>query len=223
LGSGVTSLSVSRRDVGFLTAHLARLSAGEPGEPGTAVRVVVRPESLGVYSAPPLGVVCVLVVPLAAPAARDDRTVAAGALHLAIEGTEIGGRDPAVFELPAPEAGVDELRELPPSDGWHLPMQGVAEDLVPLVDAAVAELRARSAASPALRDAIAAEIWDRPAWAGLPMRVLHAARLLGFLGRDGSRVAAATAEDWKRLTTVRGQVFVRSGPAMARLRLVPST
>jgi hypothetical protein len=58
-------------------------------------------------------------------------------------------------------------------------------------------------------DALAAEIWDEPSFGGLPLRVLHAARLLGLLAEDSSRVAAATRTGWKRLTTVRGQVFVR--------------
>ena len=44
----------------------------------------------------------------------------------------------------------------------------------------------------------------------LPLRVLHAARRLGFLTDDASRVTACTMTGWKRLTTVRGQVFVRT-------------
>ena len=40
------------------------------------------------------------------------------------------------------------------------------------------------------------------------MRALHAARQLGMLGSDMSRVSAATSGPWKRFSTSRGQVFV---------------
>jgi hypothetical protein len=58
--------------------------------------------------------------------------------------------------------------------------------------------------------ALAESIWERHAFGGLPMRALHAARRLGFLTDDASRVTASTCTGWKRLTTVRGQVFVRA-------------
>jgi hypothetical protein len=77
------------------------------------------------------------------------------------------------------------------------------------VDAAVAEFRRRA---PSVVDpqALAEQIWERPSFGGLPLRVLHAARRLGFLTDDASRVTACTMTGWKRLTTVRGQVFVRT-------------
>ena len=112
------------------------------------------------------------------------------------------------------------LTHLPPSDGWQPPMFAVAGDLSPKVDEATAEFEARSAGRGAReQELIAEEIWGRAAFAGLPMRALHAARQLGMLGSDMSRVSAATSGPWKRFSTSRGQVFVyASGPA-ARLSL----
>ncbi|MEK9810457.1 MAG: hypothetical protein VW362_08415, partial [Candidatus Nanopelagicales bacterium] len=67
----------------------------------------------------------------------------------------------------------------------------------------------------------AEQLWDRPTFGGLPLRVLHAARRLGFLVDDGSRVTACTTSGWKRFTTVRGQIFLRTVPPGQRpLRVV---
>ena len=98
---------------------------------------------------------------------------------------------------------------LPPAEGWQLPIHGVCGDIIPGVDAAIAEYR-RRAASVVDPQALAEQIWERPSFGGLPLRVLHAARRLGFVTDDGSRMTACTMTGWKRLTTVRGQVFVRT-------------
>jgi hypothetical protein len=98
---------------------------------------------------------------------------------------------------------------LPPMEGWQLPIHGVSGDIVPEVDAAVAEFR-RRAAMVVDAQALAEQIWERNSFGGLPLRALHAARRLGFLTDDASRVTACTMTGWKRLTTVRGQVFVRT-------------
>jgi hypothetical protein len=111
--------------------------------------------------------------------------------------------------LPEPAVGSPGLAMLPPSEGWQLPIHGVSGDVVPGVDAAVAEFR-RRASSVVDPQVLAEQIWERPSFGGLPLRVLHAARRLGFLTDDASRVTACTMTGWKRLTTVRGQVFVRT-------------
>ena len=104
---------------------------------------------------------------------------------------------------------------LPLSEGWHLPIHGVSGDVIPEVDAAVAEFRRRA---PSVIDsqALAEQMWERNSFGGLPLRVLHAARRLGFLTDDASRITASTTTGWKRLTTVRGQVFVRTVPPTQR-------
>jgi hypothetical protein len=120
--------------------------------------------------------------------------------------TESGMTD---LRLPEPAVGSPGLAILPPAEGWQLPIHGVSGDVVPEVDVAVAEFRRRAAAvvDPQV---LAEQIWERPSFGGLPLRVLHAARRLGFLTDDASRVTACTMTGWKRLTTVRGQVFVRT-------------
>jgi penicillin-binding protein 1C len=81
--------------------------------------------------------------------------------------------------LPDPAVGSPGLAMLPPSEGWQLPIHGVSGDVVPEVDAAVAEFRRRA---PGVVDpqVLAEQIWERPSFGGLPLRVLHAARRLGF-------------------------------------------
>ncbi len=69
---------------------------------------------------------------------------------------------------------------------------------------------------------VAEATWDAPGWGGLPMRALHAARLLGFLTHPGARIETATISGWKRLVTPGGQVFVRSSVGPVRLSLVPN-
>ena len=128
----------------------------------------------------------------------------------------VGGVD---LILPDAVVGDSSLAVLPPTDGWQLPIAGVSGDIVPVVDEAVAEFRKRSAAG-ADPQRLAQEIWERPGFGGLPVRALHAARRLGFLSDDASRVSASTCTGWKRLTTVRGQVFVRTVPPVGRPRLL---
>ena len=197
------TIRLNEAEARYLAAHLDRLIAWDSGTP---VRVQVAGGSLGVFGVPPLGVITFVAVPLASTDAQEiDRTVAAVDLR-----TRVTPDVP--FDIPqqaVPSAG---LSNLPPKDGWQLPIPAVAGDLVPLVEESVEEFRARTVAvTPATQQLIAEEIWSRTAWAGLPMRVLHAAKQLGFIARDPSRVSASTGGTWKRLTTARGQVFVH-GP-----------
>jgi hypothetical protein len=104
-----------------------------------------------------------------------------------------------------------------------VPIAGVASDLTALVAEAVAEFNARAAGlTDTGQQVIADEIWERTAWAALPMRSLHASKRLGMLGNDSSRVSAASSGDWKRFTTQRGSVFTRRAGTSpkARLRLI---
>lgn len=112
------------------------------------------------------------------------------------------------------------MSHLPPPDDGQLPITAVSGDLVPLVEAATREFAERVAGSPPReQQEVAEEIWSRPGFGGMPIRALHAARQLGMLPADASRIAAATSGHWRRLITSRGQVFsYASGPA-ARLAL----
>ena len=82
-------------------------------------------------------------------------------------------------------------------------------------------LKIRMTATQTIDEAQPEATWDKPGWGGLPMRALHAARLLGFLTHPGARIETATVSGWKRLVTPAGQVFVRNTAGPVRLSLVP--
>jgi len=115
---------------------------------------------------------------------------------------------------------IPSVLHLPPEDGWQMPLHAVAGDLIPAVSQALTEFEARTVGfSEHAQQSVAEEIWSRPAWGGLPMRVLHAAYRLGFIPQDMSRVSSAANGPWRRFTTVRGQVFSYDRGPAARLAL----
>lgn len=189
-----------------------------------AAHVVTAQQALGVFTAPPLGVLVFLAIPTVDPVGEDDtvdRIVSLAALADVVKAEASTGMD--IRSLPvehvAPGAN-PSLAHLPPAHGWQMPIHGLSGDLVPIIDEATEEFRRRSHGLPArAQESIANEIWDRPAFAGLPLRVLHAAHRLGMLANDRTKVSAAACGPWKRLTTPRGQIFFyQHGPA-ARLSL----
>lgn len=184
-----------------------------------AARVVSTPTALGVFTAPPLGVLAFVAVPrTGSDEDATDVTVQLSSLADALRHGpfELDSVPAAVVPLGPPPS----LAHLPPSDGWQIPIHAISGDLIAPVDAATVEFESRSIGHPAsVQEQIAEEIWSRPAFGGLPLRSLHAARQLGMLTNDMSRVSAATSGQWRRLSTVRGQVFsYATGPA-ARLAL----
>lgn len=207
--SALTVLGLPGHEGRLLSAHLDRLAAWDPGG---HVRVVARGSAVGVYAAPPMRVISFVALPLREPTLEDVDVSARISDVRAGLVTESGVTD---LRLPEPAVGSPGLAMLPPSEGWQLPIHGVSGDVVPEVDAAVAEFRRRAAAA-VDPQALAEQIWERPSFGGLPLRVLHAARRLGFLTEDASRVTACTMTGWKRLTTVRGQVFVRTSTPTQR-------
>ncbi len=201
--SALTTLALPAHEGRLLAAHLDRLAAWDPSG---HVRVVARAGAVGVYAAPPMRVVSFVALPLRSPVTEDiDVSARISDVSAGLDSTS-GATD---LRLPEPAVGSPGLALLPPAEGWQLPIHGVSGDVVPEVDAAVAEFR-RRASSVVDQQALAEQIWERPSFGGLPLRVLHAARRLGFLTDDASRVTACTMTGWKRLTTVRGQVFVRT-------------
>ncbi len=209
------AILLGERETRLLEAHLQRHRRWND----TAhVRVVVStaeaPSHIGVYAAPPMGVISYVQLPLAgAVVASADATVTARDIAFQPQGQGL-----TKLELPVSGPGKPELAVLPPTDGWHLPIHGVAGDVMPTVEAAVAEFKSRSV-SAVDADALAEEIWSRQVFGGLTMRMLHTARLLGMLGADSARIAASTRTGWKRLTTLRGQIYQRVPGALDRPKL----
>lgn len=184
-------------------------------------RIISTDSALGIYTTPPMDVMCFLAFPVTESEEGVDRTIALASLITELEGSESGSFDPdGLSEMKVPVTRGPNLGHLPPADGWQMPITAVASDIMPIVEEAVAEFTRRAQGlTPRGQEVIAEEIWDRPAWAGLPMRVLHAARRLRLLTAEPVRIASATSGPWKRLSTPRGQVFVHSTGEAARLGL----
>ncbi len=205
------TLTLATDDARVLGAFGRRQLVWDPRLP---VRVVSTASAIGLYTAPPLNVLALFAVPATIDGDPIDATVSLASLVAEFDAT-VGFGTPiqiaALREVPVPVTSAMSVAHLPPADGWQMPMQALAGDLLVHVDTAVAEFTARSAGqAEAVQQSIADEIWERPTWAALPMRVLHAAQRLGMMTNDQSRVSAATCGPWKRLATARGQVFTRT-------------
>jgi hypothetical protein len=213
----LASASVGRLDAALLRGYLDRLITWDRR---ALVRVVATPGALNVYGSPSSGVLTQLEMSTAIVGPEGiDHIASAKMLRQAV------GRDaqtvPLDLALVPLAAGGHTLAHLPPANGWQLPIHAVAGDLLPLLDAAAAEYRRRGAPLGSLeQQQLSDEIWGEIAWAGLPLRVLHLARLLGFLGPNSSRVTAATCGPWKRFTAMRGRVYTRTRGLHPGLHLV---
>ena len=193
-----------------------------------AARIVTRGGVVGIYAPLPMDVLALIVLPLAASAEATegetpeiDATVSAGRMRDIIADVS---RLAPVTDLVIPDSvtGSPSLALLPPQSRWLPGERGMAGDLAPMVDSAVAAFRAHVPVSGSLHATLLAEsAWDAPGWGGLPMRALHAARLLCFISHPGARIESGTVSGWKRLVTPGGQVFVRTQSG-ARLSLVPT-
>lgn len=205
----VVSLALPGHEGRLLSSHLDRLASWDPSG---SVRIVARGSAVGVYAAPPMRILSFVALPLSEPVTEGiDITATVADARAGITSDS----NVALLRIPNSVLGDPALAVLPLSEGWHLPIHGVSGDIIPEVDEAVAEFRRRA---PSVIDsqALAEQMWERNSFGGLPLRVLHAARRLGFLTDDASRVTASTTTGWKRLTTVRGQVFVRTVPPTQR-------
>ena len=196
-------------------------------EPTMAARITVGERALAIYAVLPMDVMCALAVPaeVSSDAVGDDVTTALQSFVSGISGAISSGNTVHfdVTTLPHVTASVGQgltLASLPPADGWQMPIHGVSSDITPQIREAVVEFQERTQGMSERQAAsVAEEIWSRSAWAGLPMRVLHAARRLRLLTDEPLRVTAATCGPWKRLSTPRGQIFSYTAGIEARLGL----
>ena len=183
--------------------------------PAGAARLVIAGSSVGVFVTPPWDVMAFAAVP--ADTGSDepiDVIVSLPALTQMLTDTGVIDVDALPTVQVTPAQGVT-LLDLPPRDGWQLPIHGISGDIAGLVEAGHDEVKARTATlAPRDTDLEIRRWWASPGWSGLTMGVLFAAHQLGMLPKDRSKVAAATSGPWKRLSTSRGQVFsFASGPA----------
>ena len=219
----LSTMRLAKDEVLHLAGFLGRVLGWDER---SAVRIVQRGKVLGFYSALPMDVLAFIALPAVLDGIDDldgeiDLTVSAGRLRDIIGDTSKLETVTDV-RLPDPVAGSPALAVLPPAGPWSSGEKGMAGDLAPVVDAAVAEFRAQVPKSGSLNATLLAEAaWDAPGYGALPMRALHAARLLGFLSHPGAHIETGNISGWKRLVTPSGQIFVRSNSLPPKLSLVP--
>lgn len=188
-------------------------------------RLLTTAKAMGVYTAPPMDVLAFFAIPIDADVddVPLDRAVSLHSLMKELERIAADGLPfdaDALLEVTVPVTSSMNVAQLPPAEGWQIPITAVAGDLLSMVTEATDEFTRRAEGKgEGERQLIADEIWERTAWAGLPMRALHAAQRLGMIGNDSARISAATNGPWKRLSTPRGQIFTRTSGSSARLAL----
>ncbi|MFG2916714.1 hypothetical protein ACGF0D_27990 [Kitasatospora sp. NPDC048298] len=189
----------------FDRAAAVRIQAVGPGE-GDGV--------LAVFGRLPLGgsgALAIRTVRLSGLDEAVDLTVSAGQL---LDGVDA---DAGAVALPAPVTGPAWAGMLPPRTGWRPVGAPSVAEVYPELMAGVREFRERSEAVPAhhrtraVLDALADEIWSRPVTAlpELPLRVPHAAYVIGFL-RPDAPLTVHRAGGWLRLSAPAGSVVVRT-------------
>lgn len=210
------TIHLGERERSLLTAlGTAQLS----WDPRLLVRIVTTPTAVGFYTTPPLDVMTFVAVPAVVDEPADTVVLMSSLLTM-IQSDPDGFAPAELTEITPPASAGASLLHLPPSEGWQMPIHAVASDIFPIVDDAVKEFSRRTQGAPALlQEQVAEEIWSRNAWAGLPMRSLHAAVRLRFMGREPQRISASTCGPWKRLSTPRGQVFTYATGQQARFGL----
>ena len=202
-----------------LRGYLSRLLALDTR---SSVRLQAAGTVLGVWGGPPLDVVTLRPVALAAPAGSSDPsgpfdvTVSAARLLERLDGGSAQSGSDDQVELPAPVPGPAWAGLLPPRSGWEplatVPAGAVHDAVRVGVDAFTrrVDLIPEVGRTRAQLDAEAAAVWGRPVVAGVPLRAAHAADLVGLLGREGEVTALANGS-WRRLSCPGGSVALRLG------------
>jgi hypothetical protein len=173
------------------------------------VRVRTKSSVVGVYAAPPFGVVTLTALPLQESVEEVDQVlVAAKVLAQLADSLEI---DFSLFNQPVHSAA---LALLPPEGPWLPGEKGMSGDVMPKVKERLEKLKKQVAPLAAVNnnkevEAVSQIAWDEKLWGGLPFGALNAAAALGMLAHPGTRISAALCNGWKRLLTPTGQVFVK--------------
>lgn len=216
------SFRISVEDARVLAAVCKRQASWDSR---ARARVLTTAKAMGVYTAPPMDVLAFVAIPIE-PDIDDVPLDVAVSLHSVMKELERIAADGLPFDsenllqVTVPVTSTMNVAQLPPTEGWQVPITALAGDLLTMVTEATDEFTRRAEGKgEGERQLIADEIWARTAWAGLPMRALHAAQRLGMIGNNSARIAAATNGPWKRLSTPRGQIFARTSGSSARLAL----
>jgi len=187
-------------------------------KPSLVLRVVTSNSAVGIYSSLPLELHAFIAMPAGIPEGRAfDRIVNAYSLleMLSTPQESVSAEIDLGALNPVESLSGTSLVEMPTTEGWQIPITSLASDIIPIVQEASGEFERRSQGLGERGKAdLADEIWERPGWAGLPIRMLHAAMRLQMLWNEPIKVSAATSGPWKRLSTPRGQIFAYApGPA----------
>jgi len=213
----VTDLVLSPDERGGLTSYVGRLVGLDNRG---SIRLQASGLVLGVWGGPPLDVVTLRPVALSVPLELDvtvsaqrllDRLEQAASDSVSLP-ESVSKSDPV--PLPPPVSGPAWAGLLPPRSGWSslatVPASSVFDAVRVGIEAfgrRVALLTEEQRTRVAL-DAVAADVWNRPVVAGVPLRAAHAAELTGLLGREGE-VTAFESPTWLRLACPGGSVALR--------------
>jgi hypothetical protein len=184
-----------------------------------AVRVVTSPSAVAFYAAIPLSLHAFIAMPAKIGAGAPCDIITRGRDVVALLSNSSGLIDLDSLE-PLVAVDGESLSDLPPSTGWQIPIHAVASDLIPIINEAASEFDRRSVGLGERGKAdLADEIWNRPGWGGLPVKVLYAAQRLSLIWDEPIKISSATCGPWKRLSTPRGQIFLHASGPMGRNRM----
>jgi len=173
------------------------------------VRIRTKPGVVGVYAAPPFGVITLTALPTKEDTEEVDQVLTASKVLSQLDETQ--GIDLTNFTQPVHSAA---LALLPPEGPWLPGEKGMSGDVMPKVKERLDKLKQQVAPLSAVSnnkeiDLVTQSAWDEKIWGGLPFGALNAAAALGMLAHPGTRISAALCNGWKRLLTPTGQVFVK--------------
>jgi len=188
-------------------------------DPNAYARVITKDDSVGFYLEPPFKVIAFFLFPATGVTPLIDNNMRVDDLLAQL----LTQREPIKIPL-ITEFEPFGLGAKPPEGPWQQGDRGIAGDLAPKVLTAIDEFKSRMAslgANPAreVSESVANEIWERAGWAGLHLRVLHAAYLLGLLSVPMAQVTTGTCAGWKRLQSPGGTLYIRPGDSGPRLPL----
>jgi hypothetical protein len=210
-GSAVARLAgADAADLAAFCARVLRL------DPRGLVRLRQAADRLTAYSRLPLEVLVSRTVHGGAQSAAVDSTLAAAALLAVLEGERAE---------PGPPRDAEWRGSLPPVSGWRrldlVPVAAI-EDAVRAGMAAFEQVRGQpgaTAVGESLLDHRALTVTDGDHRAVLPLRVLHAAWRMGFLGADprhsGAECAVSVAGGWARLAAPHGSAYHHTSPGLS--------